>query len=66
MYNFPPGEPQREGSPLKNPPVVERLVIRYQDLGPYGHVNNAVCLEFFETIGIAYWRALAGVIVPES
>jgi acyl-CoA thioesterase FadM len=31
-----------------NPPVVERLAIRYQDLDPYGHVNNAVYLEFFE------------------
>jgi acyl-CoA thioester hydrolase len=44
---------------LKNPPVVARIAIRYKDLDPYGHVNNAVYLEFFEEIRIAYWRALA-------
>ncbi len=66
VYNFTPKRPQREGTPLKNPPVVERLAIRYQDLDPYGHVNNAVYLEFFETIRIAYWRALAGIIGLEK
>jgi acyl-CoA thioester hydrolase len=44
---------------LKNPPVLKRIAIRYKDLDPYGHVNNAVYLEFFEEIRIAYWRALA-------
>ncbi len=44
---------------MKNPPVVEKLQVRYQDLDPYGHVNNAVYLEFFEEIRISYWRALA-------
>jgi acyl-CoA thioester hydrolase len=44
---------------LKNPPVVVRLPLRYGDLDPYGHVNNAVYLEFFEEIRLAYWRALA-------
>ena len=44
---------------MKNPPVLKRIAIRYQDLDPYGHVNNAVYLEFFEEIRIAYWRALA-------
>ncbi len=39
--------------------MVERLAVRYQDLDPYGHVNNAVYLEFFESVRIAYWRALA-------
>jgi acyl-CoA thioester hydrolase len=58
---------RREGDPkeaegLKNPPVVERLAIRYQDLDPYGHVNNAVYLEFFEEIRISYWRALANIM----
>jgi acyl-CoA thioester hydrolase len=47
---------------LKNPPVVARIAIRYKDLDPYGHVNNAVYLEFFEEIRIAYWRALASVM----
>jgi acyl-CoA thioester hydrolase len=36
--------------PLKNPPVVIRLSVRYGDLDPYGHVNNAVHLMFFEEI----------------
>jgi acyl-CoA thioester hydrolase len=44
-----------------NPPVVERLAIRYLDLDPYGHVNNAVYLEFFEMLRIAYWRAIASL-----
>ncbi len=44
---------------MKNPPVLKRIAIRYQDLDPYGHVNNAVYLEFFEEIRLAYWRALA-------
>jgi acyl-CoA thioester hydrolase len=39
--------------------IVEELALRYQDLDTYGHVNNAVYLEFFESIRIAYWRALA-------
>jgi acyl-CoA thioester hydrolase len=44
---------------LKNPPVVARIAIRYKDPDPYRHVNNAVYLEFFDEIRIAYWRALA-------
>ena len=46
---------------MKNPPAPTRLEIRYGDLDPYGHVNNAVYLEFFEKIRISYWRALAGL-----
>ena len=44
---------------MKNPPAVEKLAVRYQDLDPYGHVNNAVHLGFFESARVAYWRALA-------
>ena len=44
---------------MKDPPAVARLGVRYGDLDPYGHVNNAVYLEFFEEVRIAYWRALA-------
>ncbi|MGB3682141.1 MAG: thioesterase family protein [Rubrobacteraceae bacterium] len=44
---------------MKNPPVVEKLAVRYQDLDPYGHVNNAIHLGFFESARTAYWRALA-------
>ena len=47
---------------LKNPPAPTRLAVRYADLDPYGHVNNAVYLNFFEEIRIAYWRALAGLV----
>ena len=44
---------------MKNPPVVEKLAVRYQDLDPYGHVNNAVHLSFFESARTAYWQLLA-------
>jgi acyl-CoA thioester hydrolase len=44
---------------VKNPPAPTRLEIRYGDLDPYGHVNNAIYLEFFEKIRIIYWKALA-------
>ncbi len=44
---------------MKNPPAVEKLAVRYQDLDPYGHVNNAIHLSFFESARVAYWRALA-------
>ncbi|HJQ29613.1 MAG TPA: acyl-CoA thioesterase [Rubrobacter sp.] len=46
---------------MKNPPALTRLEIRYGDLDPYGHVNNAVYLEFFEKIRICYWQALAAL-----
>ena len=46
--------------------MVTRIAIRYQDLDPYGHVNNAVYLEFFEEIRIAYWRALANLVGIEN
>ncbi len=44
---------------MKNPPAPVRLEIRYADLDPYGHVNNAVYLAFFEQVRFAYWNALA-------
>ncbi len=44
---------------MKNPPTPTRLEIRYGDLDPYGHVNNAVYLGFFEKIRLDYWRAVA-------
>lgn len=44
---------------MKNPPAPVRLEIRYADLDPYGHVNNAVYLAYFEQVRVAYWRALA-------
>lgn len=47
------------GHGLQNPPVIEPIQVRYQDLDPYGHVNNAVYLEYFESVRMAYWRLLA-------
>ena len=61
QYNLAGMDPEGE-EPLKNPPVIARISIRYNDLDPYGHVNNAAYLEFFEEIRLAYWRALAGII----
>jgi acyl-CoA thioester hydrolase len=60
VYNL-PQQPTRRGASVKNPPALTRLEIRYGDLDPYGHVNNAVYLEFFEKIRICYWRVLAGL-----
>ena len=45
--------------PLKNPSVVQKIFVRYQDLDPYGHVNNAVHMEYFEAARITYLTALA-------
>ena len=46
---------------MKKPLVVEKIAVRYQDLDPYGHVNNAVHLQFFEAARIAYLEALVEV-----
>jgi acyl-CoA thioester hydrolase len=65
VYNPPrkPMETQKEGgASVKNPPAPTRLEIRYGDLDPYGHVNNAVYLQFFEKIRIDYWRAIADLV----
>jgi acyl-CoA thioester hydrolase len=58
VYNRPAPEPERPDV-LKNAPAPVRLEVRYADLDPYGHVNNAVYLAYFEQIRMAYWRALA-------
>ena len=52
-------KPTGRDASVKNPPALTRLEIRYGDLDPYGHVNNAVYLEFFEKVRICYWRVLA-------
>ena len=44
---------------MQNPPVIQKISVRYQDLDPYGHVNNAVHMEYFEAARIAYLTALA-------
>ena len=51
---------------MKNPLMVERLQVRYQDLEPYGHVNNAVYLEYFESVRMAYWQVLATLVDIEE
>ena len=51
---------------MKRAPGLKRIAIRYKDLDPYGHVNNAVYLEFFEEIRIAYWRTLASLVGIEN
>lgn len=47
---------------MKSPAVIERLHVRYRDLDPLGHVNNALCLEYFEAVRFAYFWELAGRI----
>jgi acyl-CoA thioester hydrolase len=44
---------------LKNPPVVEKIQVRYQDLDPYGHVNNAFHMAYFESVRVAYLERIA-------
>ena len=66
VYNLATRELPEKAIPSMKLPVVERLAIRYQDLDPYGHVNNAVYLEFFETVRIAYWRAIADLVGIEN
>ncbi len=38
--------------------MVKKIDIRYQDLDPYGHVNNVAHMAYFESARIAYFRAL--------
>ncbi len=45
---------------MKNPPVVEKVQVRYQDLDPYGHVNNAFHMAYFESVRLAYLERIAG------
>jgi acyl-CoA thioester hydrolase len=61
VYNLAGPRSGREEATM-NSPVLKRVTIRYNDLDPYGHVNNAVYLEFFEEIRLAYWRALADLV----
>ena len=44
---------------MKDPPVVEEVQVRYQDLGPYGHVNQTIPMVYFESARLAYWNKLA-------
>jgi acyl-CoA thioester hydrolase len=54
---------------VETPPFIEEQKVRYRDLDPYGHVNNAVHLSFFESARVAYLAALSGTRerdVPEG
>lgn len=44
---------------MKKYPVVEKLQTRYGDLDPYGHVNNAVYLGFFDSVRVAYLKVIS-------
>lgn len=44
---------------MKNPPVIEQITVRYGDLDPYGHVNNAAHMSYFESARMAYFKTLA-------
>lgn len=45
-----------------------RLVVRFRDCDPYGHVNNAVYLTYLENARFALWRAqqVNGVILARA
>lgn len=39
---------------------VHRLVVRFRDCDPMGHVNHAVYLTYLEQCRFAFWRHLTG------
>jgi acyl-CoA thioester hydrolase len=45
-----------------------RMVVRFRDCDPYGHVNNAVYLTYLENARFALWRAqkMRGVILARA
>lgn len=45
---------------MDTPPFIEEQKVRYRDLDPYGHVNNAVHLSLFESARVGYLAALSG------
>ncbi len=44
--------------------VAVEIQLRWRDLDPLGHVNNAVFASYIETAPVAYFRALHGDVVP--
>lgn len=44
---------------MENSSVVRELQVRYEDLNPNGHVSNTVYMSFFETMRLAYFKAIA-------
>ncbi len=47
---------------MKKSAVVRKLEVRYRDLDTLGHVNNAVFLEYFETVRFEYWWRIAALV----
>ena len=45
-------------------PIKLTIQIRWRDLDPLGHVNNAVYLTYFELARLAYIRAVLGADAP--
>jgi acyl-CoA thioester hydrolase len=45
-----------------------RLIVRFRDCDPYGHVNNAVYLTYLENARFGLWRAqgVEGVILARA
>jgi acyl-CoA thioester hydrolase len=43
-------------------PHSEPIAVRFRDLDPLGHVNNAVYATYFETARIGYFRAVSGSV----
>jgi acyl-CoA thioester hydrolase len=47
-------------------PFVHREVVRFSDLDPMGHVNNAVYLTWIENARIEFLRALGAFDKPDT
>lgn len=47
-----------DADPLKDFPVVVEQVVRWGDLDAFGHVNNTVFFQYFESARIAYFEAV--------
>lgn len=47
-----------EADPLKDFPVVIEQAVRWGDLDAFGHVNNTVFFQYFESARIAYFEAV--------
>jgi acyl-CoA thioester hydrolase len=43
-------------------PFRHRLVVRFSDCDPYGHVNHAVYFTYFEQCRLTWWRHLGSTI----
>ena len=53
--------PTSPAGPLAGFPFVAPIEVRFRDLDPLGHVNNAVYLSYFETARIACFTAITGL-----